>query len=124
MSSRGVKATERWPILVLSAAKQALLFLPTTIQVELPLLAVAPTTVYLHIRKVDVYSRSIRKVYVVIFPGFRVGPRVSHIKYCNLYGSDRQTQRYNVIGERERANLVVQLARIFKYIIGERERAN
>ena len=44
--------------------------------------------------KLTLYSRSIRKVYIVIFPGFCVGPRVSHIKYCNLYGWDRQTQRY------------------------------
>ena len=41
--------------------------------------------------KLTLYFVSIRKVYVVFFPGFRVGPRVSHIKYCNLYtGQDRQ----------------------------------
>ena len=43
---------------MLSTAKQALLFLPTIYTIlELPLLAVVPTTVYLqipHIRKVDV----------------------------------------------------------------------
>ena len=54
---------------MLSAAKQALLFLPTT-TLELPLLAVAPTTVYLSCKfriygKLTLYSRSESKFHFI-----------------------------------------------------------
>ena len=39
-----------------------------------------------------------------------MGPRVSHIKYCNLYGSDRQTQRYIYILYKNRASCTTRLA--------------